>query len=133
MILTGPSKISMLLTSMPFMWCVAGYAQSLPSTSASASENDADNSLADEIIVLGRRAEATKVKFRVSGKSRRVSCKITKSSGDTAVDATVCEAIRLCAQIPELTPPKFEACLLEKGQELRRALAIRRIDRKKTD
>lgn len=124
MTLTSPLRISMMFASFTIVWCLAGQAQSSPTT------NDAvDDPVAEEIIVLGRKAETTKVKFRIDTESRRVSCRITKSSGDKAVDGTVCEAVRLCARIPELTPQKLEACLNEKGSELRRALAIRRVGR----
>jgi hypothetical protein len=125
MILTRPLRKSMTIASITFLWCVAGQAQSQSITS-----NDAvDDAVAEEIIVLGRKAETTKFKFRINSESRRVSCKITKSSGDKAVDGTVCEAARFCARIPELTPQKLDSCLNEKGPELRRALAIRRVGR----
>jgi hypothetical protein len=112
-----------MIAPIVFVWSVAGQARSASNTSKDAVED----SIAEEIIVLGRKAETTKFKFRINSKSRRVSCRITKSSGDKAVDGTVCEAVRLCAGIPELTPQKLDACLLEKGPELRRALAIRRV------
>lgn len=125
MTLTRPLRISMIIASITFVWCVAGQAQS-PSTTSS---NAVDDAVAEEIIVLGRKAETTKFKFRINTESRRVSCRITKSSGDKAVDGTVCDAVRLCAGIPELTPQNLDACLIEKGPELRRALAIRRVGR----
>lgn len=124
MTLASPLRISMVIASFTFVWCLAGQAQSSPTT------NDAvDDPVAEEIIVLGRKAETTKFKFRIDTESRRVSCRITKSSGDKAVDGTVCEAVRLCAGIPELTPQKLDSCLNEKGPELRKALAIRRVGR----
>jgi hypothetical protein len=123
--LTRPLKISMIIASITFVWCVASQAQS-PSTTSS---NAVDDAVAEEIIVLGRKAETTKVKIRINTESRKVSCKITKSSGDKAVDGTVCEAARFCARIPELTPQKLDSCLNEKGPELQRALAIRRVGR----
>jgi TonB C terminal len=125
MILASPARKSMIIASITFVWCVASQAQS-PSTT---SNNAVDDAVAEEIIVLGRKAETTKVKIRINTESRRVSCKITKSSGDKAVDGTVCEAVRFCAGIPKLTPQKLDSCLNEKGPELRRALAIRRADR----
>jgi hypothetical protein len=125
MILIRPLRILLIIASTSFLWCVAGHAQS-PSTTS----NDAvDDAVAEEIIVLGRKAETTKFKFRINNESRRVSCRITKSSGDKVVDGTVCDAVRLCARIPELTPQNLDACLIEKGPELRRALATRRVGR----
>jgi hypothetical protein len=123
--LTRPLRISMIIASITFLWCVASQAQP-PSTTS----NDAvDDAVAEEIIVLGRKAETTKVKIQINTESRKVSCKITKSSGDKDVDRTVCEAVRLCAVISDLTPQTLEACLNEKGPELRRTLAIRRVGR----
>jgi TonB family protein len=113
----------MIIASITFLWCVAGQAQS-PSTTSNGA---ADDPVAQEIVMLGRKADTTKVKFRINSESRRVSCQITKSSGDKDVDGTVCEAVRFCAHIPELTPQKLDSCLLEKDPELRRALAILRV------
>jgi hypothetical protein len=125
MTLASPLTMSMMIASITFVWGAAGQAQTPFTTS-----NDAvSDPVAEEIIVLGRKAQTTKVKFRINDESRRVSCVITKTSGDKAVDGTVCEAVRLCARIPDLTSQKLDACLNEKGPELRRAFAIRRLGR----
>lgn len=50
----------------------------------------------DEIVVTAQRARKFRYRIGFTGKPRTLTCKTLKSSGDKALDVSLCEAARSC-------------------------------------
>jgi hypothetical protein len=89
----------------------------------------------DQIIVLGRRLDATQYSWNAvpEGKGWRMQfCRVVRSGGDVEVDAIACPAIEAC--LPKLgspgkrVPRLFQQCLADTRRTLLSALADRRAE-----
>ena len=77
-----------------------------------------------EIVVLGRRATRTLVKYNVDGDSRKTKCKVVRSSGDKVLDDTVCQSIRACARVEPLTQQTLWQCVNRERAAMIRQIAL---------
>jgi hypothetical protein len=80
----------------------------------------------DEIVVTANRM--TRVQYgmsvnRLTGASR---CRISRSSGDVAVDRHVCEIAKYCARASQKTRPAIEQCTEERKQAFIQSYVPRR-------
>lgn len=83
----------------------------------------------DEIVVLAKKLGTVKVK--VDTKKRQgvlvlTKCRLTRGSGDAAIDAIPCAVAQLCADEKPNKARVMEACVVEKSQERIDALALER-------
>jgi hypothetical protein len=84
----------------------------------SPSEND--------IVVIGQKVR--KVKFRVKAdKAGNAVCRITRSSGDSEIDALACEAGRACAH--STSQSAMIACITPRWKQIATQVAERRRQR----
>jgi hypothetical protein len=67
---------------------------------------------APDILVVGERLE--RLRFSATVKRGQVRCRITRSSGDPALDAIACPAVGECAARPLRTPREMERCVGER-------------------
>ena len=65
---------------------------------------------ADDIVVTGMRLGRVQYAMSVHRLTGATKCRITRSSGDPAVDREMCDIARHCAATVRRTRPAIEAC-----------------------
>lgn len=78
----------------------------------------------DTIVILGKRLKDVRFKGSV-GKRGQVRCKISRSSGDPAIDAIPCHAVRECAARNLRMTSEIEACMGERLNVHLQALGVK--------
>jgi hypothetical protein len=92
-----------------------------PAVPAEAAPAVAEN----DIVVIGERVR--KIKFRIrSDQAGKISCRITRSSGDPEIDGLACDAARPCVRPDIVTPAAMTACLESRWTQLPAQIAERR-------
>jgi len=79
-----------------------------------AAETQADQ----EIVVIGQRLAKVRFKMKRDRKTKLGSCRITRSSGDAALDAMACDAAVACMGTQKVTGAAFLACLTPRWKAL---------------
>jgi hypothetical protein len=64
-----------------------------------------------DIVVIGERLKKVRFKVKRDRKTRLGTCRITRSSGDAALDAMACEAAVACMGSEKASGAAFFACL----------------------
>jgi hypothetical protein len=82
-----------------------------------------DEALENEIIVMAERARTVRFKFNIDDRTRRVRCKIVRSSGDKAFDGAMCQPIHRCAKVEPFDAPTVNACIERERKQVFRELA----------
>jgi TonB family protein len=77
----------------------------------------------EEIVVLARRLGRVRVDYRLAPSGQVSSCRVTRSSGDAAVDRIGCGALRECAANGASDRGALRRCVARHRRELLNALA----------
>ncbi len=80
----------------------------------------------DEIVVTANRLNRVQYGMSVNRLTGASRCRISRSSGDIAVDRHVCEIARYCARTSQKTRAAIEQCTEARKQEFMRTYVPRR-------
>lgn len=84
---------------------------------------------AEDIVVLARKLKFVRVKMALSKKDGDFgvkSCKVSRASGDTEIDALACQAPQYCTTLNLKSQDAFVECVKSRGREQIRAVAEQR-------
>ena len=67
----------------------------------------------DPIVITSSRLDRVRFNLSISRLTGRMKCTVTRSSGDPAIDAYMCEVGKYCARTSRKTRAAIEQCIAE--------------------